>query len=176
MRLHSPVPDRVTLGSCIRCLGTGNYITWNGQVMGKCYGCGGTGEVNERRATPRDIDVSAIELAFARALREGVADPLLRLGDFSFTLAPAGGNNAGAIYAKRGRRYLGKIKAGRFHPGLECEEESAAAVARAASDPAAAAVAYGLRTGRCSCCGRTLTNRESVSLGIGPICKERFFG
>lgn len=32
------------------------------------------------------------------------------------------------------------------------------------------AAAYGRRTGRCMCCGRTLTNPESIAAGIGPIC------
>lgn len=37
------------------------------------------------------------------------------------------------------------------------------------------AKAFGHRTGRCSCCGRTLTNPASIELGIGPICAERYF-
>jgi hypothetical protein len=35
-------------------------------------------------------------------------------------------------------------------------------------------LAYGRTTGRCSCCGRTLTNKKSIELGIGPICRERY--
>jgi hypothetical protein len=38
------------------------------------------------------------------------------------------------------------------------------------SDPKAAAAADGVRTGRCSCCGRELTDPTSISIGIGPIC------
>lgn len=44
-------------------------------------------------------------------------------------------------------------------------------------DPYAAATAYGLQTGVCSCCsccGRELTNKLSVELGIGPVCREKF--
>ena len=33
----------------------------------------------------------------------------------------------------------------------------------------------GQETGTCSCCGRTLTNELSISLGIGPICREGWF-
>jgi hypothetical protein len=32
---------------------------------------------------------------------------------------------------------------------------------------------YGRETGTCGCCHRTLTDPESVSLGIGPICRQR---
>lgn len=34
---------------------------------------------------------------------------------------------------------------------------------------------FGHRTGRCCCCGRTLTNPVSIENGIGPICAERYF-
>ncbi len=34
---------------------------------------------------------------------------------------------------------------------------------------------FGHRTGRCACCGRTLTNPDSIELGIGPICASRYF-
>lgn len=36
------------------------------------------------------------------------------------------------------------------------------------------AEAFGCRVGVCACCGRTLTNPESVARGIGPICAQRF--
>lgn len=36
------------------------------------------------------------------------------------------------------------------------------------------AAAYGRRTGICMICGRTLTNEESISIGIGPICLKGF--
>lgn len=36
------------------------------------------------------------------------------------------------------------------------------------------AAAYGRRTGRCMVCGRTLTKKESVDAGIGPICAGGF--
>lgn len=43
-----------------------------------------------------------------------------------------------------------------------------------AADPYAAAKLYGQNTGTCSCCARELTNPLSISLGIGPICREKF--
>ena len=38
------------------------------------------------------------------------------------------------------------------------------------ADPKGAAAADGIRTGRCSCCGRELTDPVSIGIGIGPIC------
>jgi len=31
----------------------------------------------------------------------------------------------------------------------------------------------GRTIGRCRVCGRTLTDPESVALGIGPVCRQR---
>ena len=55
-----------------------------------------------------------------------------------------------------------------------CDDPTRERVVAVASDPHAAAKAYGARTGECSCCGRELTNAESIELGIGPICRDKF--
>lgn len=34
----------------------------------------------------------------------------------------------------------------------------------------------GMLIGQCMCCGLPLTNELSIRLGIGPICREKFFG
>ena len=41
------------------------------------------------------------------------------------------------------------------------------------ADPASAAKADGIMTGRCSCCGRPLTDPTSIAIGIGPICLDK---
>ena len=41
------------------------------------------------------------------------------------------------------------------------------------ADPQKAAKADGILTGRCSCCGRTLTDSLSIQIGVGPICLKR---
>lgn len=43
-----------------------------------------------------------------------------------------------------------------------------------AAAPKEAAVRWGRKTGRCSCCGRELTDATSVAMGIGPICAEKW--
>jgi hypothetical protein len=37
------------------------------------------------------------------------------------------------------------------------------------------AQAFGRLYGWCCCCGRRLTNEESIELGIGPICRTKWF-
>lgn len=41
------------------------------------------------------------------------------------------------------------------------------------ADPLAALKAHGLATGSCGCCGRELTDPESIAFGIGPICRAK---
>ena len=43
-----------------------------------------------------------------------------------------------------------------------------------AEDPMKAAKLHGMETGSCACCGKKLTNKESIRLGIGPICIQKF--
>lgn len=50
------------------------------------------------------------------------------------------------------------------------------ALCLANADPVAAAKEYGKMTGRCSVCGRGLTDPTSVEQGIGPICLSRLGG
>lgn len=38
-----------------------------------------------------------------------------------------------------------------------------------------AAEAYSLKIGHCCCCGKELTNLKSVALGIGPVCRKKYF-
>ncbi len=136
----------------------------------------------ERAAAPKPagvaIDVSKIATALQTA-RQHILYPKLRLAGFIFSLAGANSVNAGAVYVKSDSDvYLGKIVTAdsgpRFFKSRDCTPEVEAQVIAAAADPEAAAVAYGKAYGICACCGRTLTNPESIARGIGPICADRF--
>ena len=113
--------------------------------------------------------------AFAAAKASGLKFPKFTAGEITFSLASATSANAGSVYAKAGETYLGKISAaGDFRKSGDCAADQAATLAAICADPLAAAVVHGKQTGRCSCCGRTLENEESVRLGIGPICREKW--
>jgi len=124
-----------------------------------------------REAAAPVVDIDRIARAFDAAQTSGIKRPKLALGDFRFSLAPATGVNAGALYVKTGDLYLGKIAGGKFTRSRDCSDAQQADILAACADPFAAAVAHGKRTGQCSCCGRELTNAESIALGIGPICR-----
>ena len=118
--------------------------------------------------------------AFNTATSNGIEKPRLKFLDFTISLAPRSGKNPGFLYVKsnRTRRYLGKISPeGSVHliydavkdiPSIATELEGIV------SDPYTATKMYGYKTGVCSCCGRKLTNKMSVELGIGPICREKY--
>jgi len=135
----------------------------------------------DRVAAPT-VDVSKVVEAFARARRnaandgEGVKWLKLHLDTFVFSDAPANGQWPAAVFVKEGSTKLGRIVNGKFLRSFACDDATQARIVAAAQDPEAAALAYGLRTSSCSCCGRELTNEVSRRLGIGPICRERFFG
>ncbi|QNV69357.1 hypothetical protein F7661_27945 (plasmid) [Pseudomonas sp. CFA] len=126
------------------------------------------------------LDLTAISGAMGKARDLGIKRPKMRLlaGDQGFVLsfAPDTGKWGGSLYAKlQDGTYLGRITAGRFHPSRDTSTELAAAIFSACQKPLESAVAYGRRTGSCSCCGRELTNHGSIDAGIGPICESKFF-
>jgi hypothetical protein len=127
------------------------------------------------------IRINAVADALARAKEKGIRAPKLRLAganrSFVLMLASPNGKNAGAIYVKDKETddYYGKILGGKFIRSRDCSEVIEAEIVAACADPEQAAVAYGRRFGICSCCGRELTNALSIKLGIGPICRGKFF-
>jgi hypothetical protein len=119
--------------------------------------------------------VQAVQTAFATASANGLKRPKLRLGGYVLSLAPATGRNAGAIYVKStSEEYLGKITDGQFQPTRECTDEQRAEIVKLCANPVESAVAYGKQTGICACCGRELSDPESIERGIGPICAGKF--
>lgn len=117
--------------------------------------------------------------AFDKAKESGLKRPKIRLDGFQLSLAPAHGKNAGHLYVKNGSEYLGKITPeGKFLKPYSLSKELAADIdaklIATGKNPMEAAVAYGKRTGECSCCGRELTRADSIERGMGAICAGRF--
>jgi len=132
----------------------------------------------ERRKPSAQVDLSAVFEKFATAIEAGIKSPKLRLNGFSFSLAKSGANR-GHLYVKDGPAwedaYLGKVSPdGEFFKARDCSDEQLEALLELSADVLAAAKAYGRKTGSCSCCGRELTNAESIAMGIGPICASNW--
>lgn len=131
-----------------------------------------------RKASAQAVDVSTIVASFKQARESGLKKPKLRFEGFAINRAPDTGKNPGALYVTDGSgfggTYYGKIIDGAFQTSRDCTGEIEKHIVETLADPAAAAVAYGKRTGSCSCCGRELTNQVSIDRGIGPICAEKY--
>ena len=129
------------------------------------------------KAAAPSVDLTRVHAMFAKAMASGHKRPVYRAAGLALSLAPLSGRNAGSIYVKDDETgdYLGKVTEDlRFNSLRTAPEWAAEALSRIARDPSTAAVEYGRETGRCSCCGRELTNPDSIALGIGPICKDRW--
>lgn len=143
------------------------------------------------------IDLSPIRDMFAKAIENGAKKPTYRAEGLVISKAPAHGKNAGALYIKSTSHvYGGKLTGTVFKPSYEGKEAdfatytytaeetgeritvsrtAADALAVIAANPAEAAALHGKRSGICSCCGRELTDPESIAAGIGPICASKWF-
>lgn len=137
-----------------------------------------TAALRSRAAAPV-VNVGEIEARFAVARGNGVKKPAMRLDTFVFKAAGDRSANPGAIYVTTKSDdgegvYLGKVMGGKFLRDRECTDDQQTRIVAAASNPAEAAKAYGMRTGNCSICGRELTAEESIERFIGPICLSKF--
>jgi hypothetical protein len=160
---------------------------WNGLTANQLAACTRAAEKVAARQADRAaaveaapvIDMTKIEAAFAAARSSGLKSLKLRIGDLVISPAKATSANAGALYVKSkgsfdNSTYFGKIMGGKFLKSRDCDAATEALIITAATDPLAAAIAYGRATGQCSCCGRELTNKISIDLGIGPVCRAKW--
>jgi len=126
-------------------------------------------ETQKLEANP--VDPSAIRELFETAKSNGLKKPGLWFGDLKISEAPSHGRNAGALYVKQGGEYAGKIIGSTFHPAWGVPAMTILnSLLEIASNPAEVLRVKGKETGKCCCCGRELTDPESVANGIGPIC------
>jgi len=122
-----------------------------------------------------EVDMSAIRELFATAQNNGLKKPKFYAGDVKISLAPVNGKNAGALYVTRDPDvYQGKIFGDAFNAARDCAPDTLEVLKAISKDPAEYARMTGKATGRCCCCGRELTDPESIANGIGPICAEKW--
>lgn len=111
-------------------------------------------------------------LQFAKT--KGIKRPKIKLGRFTFSLAPDDGRNPGSVYVNLGSEYMAKIDVQKRITNVKLTPEMLAEVEAILVDVQGAATAYGRKTGNCCICNRELTAKESIENCIGPICAEKF--
>jgi len=127
---------------------------------------------NVKREAPAVIDLGKIVELFSSVTGKRKS---LRAGGITLSLAPSTGSNAGCIYAKCNDDYVGKITPlGQLRATRNAPADLAAQLQELAKDPKGRAIAHGIDTGNCSCCGRELTDPKSIERGIGPICADKW--
>ena len=129
-----------------------------------------------KAANTKEVDLNRIREMFDAAVSNGAKKPVYRAEGLKISLAPANGRNAGALYVVviEDDAYQGKIEGTAYKAVREAAAGTYDALLRIAADPMKAAVDFGRATGRCSCCGKELTNELSIELGIGPICRSKW--
>ena len=130
----------------------------------------------EAKAKSGEADLSRIRQMFDDAQASGHEKPVYRAEGLKITLAPAMGRNAGALYVVsiENDAHQGKVEGVEFKAVRDASPDTLDRLRAIAANPMEAAVRYGRLTGRCSCCGRKLTNKASIAAGIGPICAENW--
>lgn len=133
-------------------------------------------EAKAAAADAPTIDMSTIVAMFETAIGNGSKKPTYRAEGVVISRAPDHGKNAGALYVKTaGGEYQGKILPdSRFMATRDAADTTLPALQTIAADPGKAAVRYGRQVGACSCCGRELTDANSIAMGIGPVCAAKF--
>ena len=122
-----------------------------------------------------NVDMAAIHAIFATAQANGLKKPKFYAGDIKISMAPSHGANAGALYVVRDPDiYQGKIVGTEFKASGSAKADTLTLLQALAADPSSYARATGKLTGQCCCCGRTLTDPESIEAGIGPICASKW--
>ena len=127
------------------------------------------------KANRPTVDLGRIRQLFETARANHIGRPKLRFNDMELTRAGDNSRNPGAIYVNVNGEYVGKVTAeSKWAPSNGAPKQILEQLQQLASDPFEALVAHGKQTGTCGCCGRTLTNPESIALGIGPICRANW--
>lgn len=141
----------------------------------------GLPSLEKRRDVVNLGNLSAITKLFDSAKESGIKIPKLRfeVDGEPLILAATGpaSRYPGEINVNNGDTWLGRIdKNGTFQhaPSRVAKSEWLAGIVELAHAPMEALQAYGRKTGTCSLCGLTLTNPESIKLGIGPICTGKW--
>lgn len=138
-------------------------------------------------AAPEPVqNLARISQLFQKARDQGLKYPKIRLEAEDGTkvvLRFSGGQFGKPSYIgitdnasyHEGRRYFGRIDLdGRFTKAWQATPEVLKLINQLAEDPVGLAKLYGLKTSTCCFCARPLETSESVTMGYGPICAEKF--
>jgi len=121
---------------------------------------------------PFRVNASPVALMFTRAAQGGVENRLFEAAPW--TVIP-GKVNDDLLVFHSGHGHVGAIIGGIFHGNEKLPAVMQQPLVEFLRRPSEHAKMHGVKTGRCSCCRRKLTDPISVENGIGPVCGRRWF-
>lgn len=123
-------------------------------------------------------DCSAIVSLFDFASEAGMKRPRITFPEAKFSLAGERSRVAGSIQVSQGSypgKYFGYITPeGEFVPGRDFASLDLTFLEAFSKSPRAYAKSSGMESGSCRFCGLTLSTKESLSVGYGPVCASHW--
>jgi len=137
---------------------------------------------------PKPEPAPVVSLLAVRQMMDQAAEKLkrpkvlIKLGDqwVRFSRAGSGSKNPGRIHVTDDgdfgdNLYFGHIDdAGDFFARGKASDALVEALVEFNENPSEKAKAHGQKFGSCCFCSRELTTQESVSVGYGPVCADRY--
>lgn len=129
-----------------------------------------------KKSREETVNLDRIREMFDAAISGGQGRPCYRAEGLKITMAASHGSNPNALYVVdvEGDEYQGKISETTFFAVRNAKADVTERLRVITENPLEAAIRYGRATGKCSCCGRKLTNKASIEAGIGPICQTKW--
>lgn len=115
-----------------------------------------------------------LQRSFEHARKSGLKSPKVHIGPFRFWPAKEDSVNPGFLYVKENGEYKGKFSPAGLFSSRDASAETIQRITEIAKDPFNHAMRHGHMTGNCAICSKRLTDSESVTRGIGPVCAKRF--
>ncbi|UCG53589.1 MAG: hypothetical protein JSW58_08525 [Candidatus Latescibacterota bacterium] len=141
--------------------------------------------VVEAEEPKRTVKLEAIVRVLQRARDNGLKHPKVRLSwgngePLALSLAGERSRYPGTVNVTDGgsygnNRWFGRIELdGDYSPRRGVPAEVVEALEKFNAAPAETGSLHGRLTGRCCFCGRDLETKESVGVGYGPVCADRY--
>ena len=132
----------------------------------------------KRESKPENKSVKADEIlaALAQAYANKLKKPTIRLNNGIKVKFMARGNNAGGAWVTQHDDLVGKIDCNGDFFAYNNDDDLVQTIVGFNNNFEDKIRDAGITSGQCMCCGLPLTNQLSMRLGIGPICREKYFG
>ena len=139
----------------------------------------------QKKERKPEVLADEILAALAQARAHGIRRPVIRMVHSGYPHKVkfkymSTGSNAGGAWVTFDDQLVGKIDNGAictaYNNPYIFNDDFLQIIADWNDNFEAEVSAQGVESGQCMCCGLPLTNELSVRLGIGPICREKYFG